>query len=103
MAPLLVEVVVAGIDIGSPRLAVFTGDDVDDTGYGIGTIERRSCTLYYLDTSYISIRSGKLCWYCYRERCREELHCNLAGYFEGQDSDRQLFYSVWQDAYADDC
>ena len=53
MAPLLVEVVVAGIDIGSPRFAVFTGDDVDDSGYGIGAIERRSSTLYYLDTSYI--------------------------------------------------
>ena len=49
MAPLLVEVVVAGIDIGSPRFAVFTGDDVDDSGYGIGAIERRSSTLYYLD------------------------------------------------------
>ena len=53
VAPLLVEVVVAGIDIGSPRFAVFTGDDVDNSSYGIGAIERRSCTLYYLDTSYI--------------------------------------------------
>ena len=53
MAPLLVKVVVAGIDIGSPRFAVFTGDDVDNSGYGIGTIECRSSPLYYLDTSYI--------------------------------------------------
>ena len=30
VTPLLVEVVVAGVDIGSPRFAVFTGDDVDD-------------------------------------------------------------------------
>ena len=53
MAPLLVEVVVAGVDIGSPRLAVFTGNDIDDSGYGTGTIERRSCTLHNLDTSHI--------------------------------------------------
>ena len=53
MAPLLVEVVVAGVDIGSPRLAVFTGDDIDDSGAGTGTIERRSCTLHNLDTSHI--------------------------------------------------
>ena len=53
VAPLLVEVVVAGVDIGSPRLAVFTGDDVDDSGYGTGTIECRSSTFHNLDTSHI--------------------------------------------------
>ena len=51
----------------------------------------------------LCIRSGKLCRYCYREWCREELHCNLAGYFEGQNADCQLLNTVWQDAYADDC
>ena len=53
MAPHLKKVEEAKKDKSKPRLAVFTGDDVDDTGYGIGTIERRSCTLYNLDTSYI--------------------------------------------------
>ena len=53
MAPLLVEVVVASVDIGSPRLAIFTGDDIDDSGYSIGAIERRSSTLHNLDTPHI--------------------------------------------------